>query len=71
MRTKLGKVDWLFVLASGGGGTGSSCVALHDVFERYLKSVQAQGNVVYIVLWPSAQELLNNTIAKNAKILKT
>ena len=36
IRTKLGKVDWLFVLAGGGGGTGSSCVELHEVFERYL-----------------------------------
>jgi cell division GTPase FtsZ len=69
LKNKLGNIDWLFVLASGGGGTGSSCVALHDVFERYLKSVQAKGSIVYIVSWPSAQELLNHTIAKNALAL--
>lgn len=66
LRTKLGKVDWLFVMAGGGGGTGSACVSLHDVFERYLASVQAEGKVIYIISWPSAQELLNPTIAKNA-----
>jgi len=66
LRTKLGKVDWLFVLAGGGGGTGSACISLHKVFERYLTSVQAGGKVVYIVSWPTAQELLNPTIAKNA-----
>ena len=36
LRTKLGDVDWLFVLAGGGGGTGSASTALHPVFERYL-----------------------------------
>jgi len=66
LRTKLGKVDWIFVLAGGGGGTGSACSVLHDVFERYLKSVQGEGSVVYIVTWPSAQESLNSTINKNA-----
>lgn len=66
IRTKLGKVDWVFVLAGGGGGTGSACVELHEVFERYLKSVQAEGTVVYIASWPTAQESLNPTIAKNA-----
>lgn len=66
LRTKLGKVDWLFVMAGGGGGTGSACASLHDVFERYLASVQAEGKVVYLISWPSAQELLNPTIAKNA-----
>jgi len=66
LRTKLGKVDWLFVLAGGGGGTGSASSALHDVFERYLKSMQAEGKVVYIVSWPTAQELLNPTIGRNA-----
>jgi cell division GTPase FtsZ len=66
LRTRLGKVDWLFVLAGGGGGTGSACAALHDVFERYLKSVQGEGRVVYIVSRPTAQELLNPTIGKNA-----
>ena len=64
LRTRLGKVDWLFVLAGGGGG--SACSSLHNVFERYLKSVGADGRVVYIVSWPTAQELLNPTIAKNA-----
>ena len=28
LRIKLGKIDWLFVLAGGGGGTGSSVTAL-------------------------------------------
>jgi cell division GTPase FtsZ len=66
LRTKLGRVDWLFVLAGGGGGTGSAAAALHGVFDRYLKSVQGEGRVVYIVSWPTAQELLNPTIGKNA-----
>jgi len=66
IRTKLGKVDWIFVLGGGGGGTGSASIALHDVFERYLHSVQAEGKVVYIVSWPTAQESLNSTITKNA-----
>ena len=66
LRTKLGKVDWIFVLAGGGGGTGSSCPVLHDVFHRYLQSVQGEGDIVYIVTWPSAQESLNSTINKNA-----
>tara|TARA_R110002020_G_scaffold5697_1_gene23405 strand:- start:798 stop:1835 length:1038 start_codon:yes stop_codon:yes gene_type:complete len=69
LRTKLGHVDWLFVLAGGGGGTGSAATALSPVFERYLKSVQAEGKVVYIVSWPTAQELLNPTIGKNAMSL--
>ena len=66
LRTKLGKVDWLFVIAGGGGGTGSATPALHPVFERYLKAVGGEGKVVYIVSWPTAQELLNPTIVKNA-----
>jgi len=69
IRTKLGKVDWIFVLAGGGGGTGSSCIELHEVFERYLNSVQAEGKVVYIISWPTAQESLNPTISKNALLL--
>ncbi len=69
LRTKLGKVDWIFVLAGGGGGTGSACFALDDVFNRYLKSVQAEGKVFYIMTWPNAQELLNKTITKNAMYL--
>ena len=43
LRTKLGHIDWLFVLAGGGGGTGSACATLHNVFERYLQSIQAKG----------------------------
>jgi len=66
LRTKLGKVDWIFVLAGGGGGTGSSCPVLHDVFKRYLRSVQGEGDIFYIITWPSAQEGLNTTIHKNA-----
>ena len=66
LRTKLGKVDWLFVLAGGGGGTGSACFALDGAFQRYLNSVSGEGKVFYIVTWPGAQELLNNTITNNA-----
>jgi len=69
LRIKLGKVDWLIVMAGGGGGTGSSVTALHPVFERYMKSVQASGKVVYVVSWPTAQENLNPTIARNALTL--
>ena len=69
LRTKLGKVDWLFVCVGGGGGTGSAAVSLHSVFERYLKSVQATGEVIYITSWPTAQECLNPTISRNALAL--
>jgi len=69
LRTRFGKVDWLFVFAGGGGGTGSSCVALAPVFERYLKSVQAEGTVVFCVTSPTSQELLNQTIRDNSKQL--
>jgi len=69
LRTKLGKVDWLLVCAGGGGGTGSAAVSLHSVFERYLKSVQAKGEVIYITSWPTAQECLNPTISRNALAL--
>ena len=69
LRTKLGKVDWLFVFAGGGGGTGSASGALHSVFERYLKSIEAEGCVVHVVTVPSAQESLNDTIKKNANTL--
>ncbi len=69
LRTKLGKVDWLFVLAGGGGGTGSATGALASVFERYLKSVQASGTVIYIATVPTAQEALNDTIRNNANSL--
>ena len=65
LRARLGKVDWLFVCASGGGGTGSSATTLHNAFQRYLDSVQAQGNVVYIVSEPTSQEKLNPTIKTN------
>ncbi len=66
LRTKLGKVDWLIVLSGGGGGTGSATASLHSVFERYLKSVQADGDILYVASWPTAQECLNPTISKNA-----
>ena len=69
LRTKLGNVDWLFVLAGGGGGTGSAAASLHGVFERYLKSVSAGGSIVYVISQPSAQEALNSTISKNAASL--
>ena len=69
LRTRIGKVDWLFVLAGGGGGTGSACGALHLSLERYLKSVGAGGKVVYVITKPSAQELLNPTISTNYESL--
>ena len=65
VRTRLGKVDWLFVLAGGGGGTGSACHSLHNSLSRYLSSIEATGKVVYIVTKPTAQELLNPTIKRN------
>ena len=65
MRTRIGQVDWLFVLAGGGGGTGSACHTLHGSLSRYLESVEASGQVVYIVSKPTAQELLNPAISKN------
>ena len=64
-RSRLGSVEWLFVLAGGGGGTGSACAALNDSLSRYLKSVESKGRVVYIITKPTAQELLNPTIATN------
>ena len=65
VRSRLGSPDWIFVLAGGGGGTGSACSSLHDSLTRHLKSVGASGKVVYIVSRPSAQELLNSTIERN------
>jgi len=65
LRTRLGAVDWLFVCACGGGGTGSSVGVLDETLRRYLSSVEADGKVVYIVSKPTAQELLNPTIAEN------
>ena len=65
LRTRIGKIDWLFVLAGGGGGTGSACHVLHKAIQRYLTSTEAGGKIVYIVSKPSAQELLNPTIATN------
>ena len=70
LRNRLGKVDWLFVLAGGGGGTGSACHVLHDALNRYMKSSQAGGEVVYIVSSPTAQEMLNPTIRSNFETLK-
>ena len=65
LRTRLGRVDWLFVLLGGGGGTGSAGYALDPAFKRYLKSSESAGKVFYIVTRPTAQELLNPTIAQN------
>jgi cell division GTPase FtsZ len=65
VRSRLGAPDWIFVLAGGGGGTGSACTVLHDALTRHLKTVGASGKVVYIVSKPSSQELLNTTIEKN------
>jgi len=66
LRTKLGKVDWLIVCAGGGGGTGSSSASLAPVFERYLASVSGEGEVLYVITKPTAQENLNSTIRSNA-----
>ena len=71
VRTRLGKVDWLFVLAGGGGGTGSACHSLHGSLSRYLDSTEASGKVVYIVTKPTAQEMLNPTIKKNFESLSS
>ena len=65
VRARLGAPDWLFVLAGGGGGTGSACTVLHPSLQRSLTSSGAAGKVVYIISKPSAQELLNPTISKN------
>lgn len=67
VRARLGAPDWIFVLAGGGGGTGSACPVLHDALSRHLKTVGASGKVVYVVSQPSSQELLNTTIEKNYK----
>ncbi len=65
IRARLGSPDWIFVLAGGGGGTGSACTVLHNSLQRSLTSSGASGRVVYIISKPSSQELLNSTIAKN------
>ena len=65
VRTRIGQVDWLFVIAGGGGGTGSACHELDSSLNRYLQSIEASGKVVYIITKPTAQELLNPTIKTN------
>ena len=65
VRARLGAPDWLFVLAGGGGGTGSASPVLHEDLSRHLKTVGASGKVVYVVSKPSSQELLNTTIENN------
>ena len=65
VRARLGSPDWIFVLAGGGGGTGSACGILHESLSRCIQSTGGTGSVVYIISKPSAQELLNPTIAKN------
>ena len=69
LRTRIGKVDWVFVLAGGGGGTGSACHVLHNSATRYLSSIEAVGKVIYVVSKPTAQEMLNPTISSNYKLL--
>ncbi|MBK26028.1 MAG: hypothetical protein CME70_18670 [Halobacteriovorax sp.] len=65
-RSRLGNdVDWVFVLAGGGGGTGSASSILTHALARYLKSIEAGGGVIYVVTKPTAQELLNPTIENN------
>lgn len=70
VRTRLGKVDWLFVFAGGGGGTGSACHSLKHSLERYLESIEAEGKVVFFVSKPTAQEMLNPTIKQNFEKIK-
>jgi len=65
VRARLGAPDWIFVLAGGGGGTGSASPVLHDALTRHLKTVGASGKVIYVVSQPSSQELLNTTIENN------
>ena len=65
VRARLGTPDWIFVLAGGGGGTGSACSVLHSSLERYLTSIGASGKVFYVITKPSSQELLNSTIKNN------
>lgn len=65
IRARLGKPDWIFVLAGGGGGTGSSCSVLHDALTRHLTSTGASGRVVYVISKPGSQEMLNSTISRN------
>ena len=65
LRTRIGKVDWLFVLVGAGGGTGSASHVLHKAMTRYLSSIEASGKIIYIASKPSAQELLNPTIKTN------
>lgn len=69
LRTRVGKADWLFVLAGGGGGTGSACKSLDASFKRYMSSVGSEGKVVYIATQPTSQELLNPTISRNSELL--
>lgn len=69
LRTRVGKVDWIFVLAGGGGGTGSASYVLHKAMSRYLASIEAAGKIIYIMSKPSAQELLNPTIKSNYETL--
>jgi len=65
VRTRLGRVDWIFVFAGGGGGTGSASPILGNSLTRYLESIESDGKVVYFVSKPTAQELLNPTIKQN------
>lgn len=69
LRSRVGKVDWIFVLAGAGGGTGSASFVLHKAISRFLSSSGASGKVVYIVSTPTSQELLNPTIKSNCDIL--
>ena len=69
LRSRLGALDWIFVLVGGGGGTGSAVNVLSGAVSRYLRSVEASGRMVYIASKPTAQELLNPTIAANYESL--
>lgn len=65
VRARLGAPDWIFVLAGGGGGTGSACTVLDESLQRSLNGAGSKGKVVYIISKPTSQELLNSTIKKN------
>jgi len=65
VRARLGAPDWIFVLAGGGGGTGSACTILNESLQRSLSGAGSKGKVVYVISKPTSQELLNSTIKSN------
>ena len=68
LRTKIGDdIDFLLVMCGLGAGTGSSASVLNPTFKKYLKSIGAKGDVIYLATIPSAREKMNKTIMENAK----